>query len=102
MSSSASREQWASEAGERSENLRKFIKAATMPTCARRSQRSRCAGARDAVRGRAAGLQPEPVQEAAQIHAGAQPVPETPESVPALGDLAISFIETADKDAEPR
>ncbi|MBP7637301.1 MAG: hypothetical protein KBA18_05450, partial [Kiritimatiellae bacterium] len=94
--------QWASEAGERSEILRKFVKArynADLRTPVteeqmRKVREMQFAGARLV-------FSQNQFKEAVEKYLLVlNQFPETPESVPALGDLAVSYIETADKDAE--
>lgn len=94
--------QWASEAGERSEILRKFLKGrynADLRTPVteeqmRKVREMQFAGARLV-------FSQNQFKEAVEKYLLVlNQFPETPESVPALGDLAISYIETADKDAE--
>lgn len=94
--------QWASEAGERSETLRKFLKTrynAELRTPVteeqmRKVREMQFAGARLV-------FSQNQFKEAIDKYLLVlNQFPETPESVPALGDLAISYIETADKDAE--
>ncbi|HRT28662.1 MAG TPA: hypothetical protein P5527_02615 [Kiritimatiellia bacterium] len=94
--------QWASEAGERSEILRKFIKTrynADLRTPVtedqmRRVREMQFAGARLV-------FSQNQFKEAIDKYLLVlNQFPEAPESVAALGDLAISYIETSDKDKE--
>lgn len=94
--------QWAAEAGERSESIRKLIKErynaeirtpVTVEQMAKVRQ-MQFAGARLL-------FSQNQFKEAIDKYLLVlNQFPETPESVPALGDLAISFIETADKDPD--
>ena len=94
--------QWASEAGERSEAIRKLIKdryAADLRTTVTPEQMSKVrqmqfAGARLVF---SQNLFKEAVEKYLLV---LNQFPETPESIPALGDLAISYIESSDKDPD--
>ena len=94
--------QWAAEAGERSETIRKLIKDrfnADLRTPVTSEQMAKVrqmqfAGARLV-------FSQNQFKEAIEKYLLVlNQFPETPESVPALGDLAVSYIETADKDPE--
>ena len=94
--------QWAAEAGERSEALRKLIKEryntdirtpVTVEQMARVRQ-MQFAGARLLF------SQSQFKEAIDKYLLVLNQFPETPESVPALGDLAISYIETAGKDPD--
>ncbi|HNX33952.1 MAG TPA: hypothetical protein PKM57_04950 [Kiritimatiellia bacterium] len=94
--------QWATEAGERSETIRKLIKErfkADLRTPVTAEQMAKVrqmqfAGARLV-------FSQNQFKEAIDKYLLVlNQFPETPESVPALGDLAVCYIESADKDAE--
>jgi tetratricopeptide (TPR) repeat protein len=94
--------QWASEAGERSEILRKLVKTRynyeirtpVTEEMMRKVREMQFAGARLVF------SQNQFKAAIAKYLLVLNPFPESPESVPALGDLAISYIETSDKDAD--
>ncbi len=94
--------QWASEAGERSETIRKLIKErfkADLRTPVTAEQMAKVrqmqfAGARLV-------FSQNQFKEAIEKYLLVlNQFPETPESVPALGDLAVSYIESSDKDTD--
>ncbi len=94
--------QWAAEAGERSETIRKMIKdrynaelrTPVTPAQMAKVRQKQFDGAR-------LEFSLNRFKEAAEKYLlVVNQFPETPESLPALGDLAISYIEMADKDAE--
>ena len=94
--------QWAAEAGERSETIRKFIKErfnADLRTPVTQEQMAKVREMQ--FKGARLLFSQNQFKEAIEKYLLVlNQFPETPESVPALGDLAVSYIETSDKEPE--
>ena len=94
--------QWAAEAGERSETLRKFIKARYNADLGVKVTDEQMRKVREMqfVGARLVFSQNQFKEAIEKFLLALNQFPETPESVSALGDLAVSYIETSDKDAD--